>query len=85
MRKTYGKNPGTPIILPSRVFRSSIKFLPNVQGKKKNIDTEAQKLLRPVLETSAQGLSRTISTVMIQVHSKNPISHYFEYPSTMST
>ena len=50
-------------------------------GQKKCIDTEAQKLLRPVLESAAQGLSRTISCVMIQVHSKIPIYHYLAPPS----
>ena len=46
----------------------------DVQGKK-SIDTKAQKLLRPVLESAAQGLSRSIFLVKIQVHS-NLGRHY---------
>ena len=78
VRKTYGKM--VPLSFYHRVFRSPIKFLPDVQGKK-SIDTEAQKLLRPVLESAAQGLSRAISCVMSQVHSKIPILHNFYSPS----
>eukprot|EP01050_Picozoa_sp_SAG11_P012385 SAG11_NODE_1372_length_5095_cov_15.640312_4_plen_139_part_00 len=75
MQPTGGHDPLVNDIIPlsfyHRVFRSPIKLLPDVQGKK-SIDTEAQKLLRPVLESAAQGLSRAqmISTSgMSQVHS----------------
>eukprot|EP01050_Picozoa_sp_SAG11_P015206 SAG11_NODE_1947_length_4015_cov_20.610827_5_plen_106_part_00 len=60
VRKTYDKM--VPLSFYHSVFRSPIKFLPDVQGQK-SIDTEAQKLLRPVLESAAQGLSRAISRV----------------------
>eukprot|EP01050_Picozoa_sp_SAG11_P002484 SAG11_NODE_126_length_15729_cov_9.966859_20_plen_165_part_00 len=80
VRKTNCKM--VPLSFYYRVFRSPIKFLPDVQGKK-SIDTKAQKLLRPVLESAAQGLSRTISCVMVQVHSKIPISHNSAPPSTL--
>ena len=70
-----------------RVFRSPIIFLPDVSGKKKKasipryLDTEAQKLLRPVLESAAQGLSRAVLSFMIQVHSNLKKHYYFDGPS----
>eukprot|EP01050_Picozoa_sp_SAG11_P010203 SAG11_NODE_1009_length_6204_cov_54.921149_5_plen_168_part_00 len=71
LRKTYSK------LVPlssfyHRVFSLPKHFCQTLRGKK-SIDTEAQKLLRPVLESAAQGLSRAISCIMNQVHSKIPI------------
>ena len=48
---------------------------------KKGTDTKAQKLLRPVLESAAQGLSRAVLSFMIQVHSNLKKHYYFDGPS----
>eukprot|EP01050_Picozoa_sp_SAG11_P001905 SAG11_NODE_90_length_17153_cov_63.471033_11_plen_154_part_00 len=78
VRNIYGKM--VPLSFYHRVFRSSINFCQTFRAKK-SIDTKAQKLLRPVLESAAQGLSSTISTVIIHVHSKIPIYYYLAPPS----
>ena len=79
MRNTSGKM--VPLPFYHRVFGLPYNLCQTFRAKK-SIDTKAQKLLRPVLESAAQGLSSTISTVMIQVHSTIPIYYNSASPSS---